>query len=107
VNLDAIIARIIGAALHAELAGAEDRIADKVIARLEEKQATRYIGQAQLAEMFGKSAKAMSAYLGRESGKALLSIALDLDGRRVWRLADVEALLTQKADARPRLTVAR
>ena len=67
---------------------------------LESREETCYLDSKQLAQRLGITRRALSQRLHR--GSQLAAIAQWLDGKRVWRRQDVEALLTSRPRLGPR-----
>ncbi len=72
-----------------------ERIADRVVAKMQAAQSAKLLSQSELARHLGLTPKALSHRLAR--GSELLAIALILDGKRWWRSVDVDALLARGA----------
>jgi len=96
--IDRVFADSMRAALVAEGLGADQldaRIEAAVARALERRSADRLLSRAQLAERLGITTKALQMRLAR--GSELASIARKVDGREVFSLADVDALLARGA----------
>ena len=65
-----------------------DAALDAALARRERQV---YVNRAQLAQRLGITAKALTMRLAR--GSKLAAIALRVDGRELWRVGDVDALI--------------
>jgi len=75
-------------------------VAEVVREALAEREADRLLDAPALARYLGCSPAALRMRLHR--GSALAQLALTVDGRRVWRRSDVEAML-RRAGEGPRL----
>jgi len=89
------------AAVRVELGEADDLVervaeaaAQKVLAALDARESSTYLSTVQLAEHMGLSTRAL--YMRLRRGSSLSAIALTVDGRKVWRRRDVDALLSSK-----------
>jgi hypothetical protein len=100
IDFDAL-ARAAGEEVAARVLGELPRLIDAALAR---HAADRLLDSVALAEYLGLSVKAVGMRLSRaRTGKrpsALAAIALQLDGRRVWRKADVDGLVASGAISR-------
>jgi hypothetical protein len=75
---------------HADIiAGVREVVRTEMAAR----EAERILDDGSLAKLLGISRRALQARLSR--GSELANIATRLDGRRVWRKSDVEALVAR------------
>jgi hypothetical protein len=67
-------------------------VADEVRRALVERDADRFVSQADLARYLGITPKALSMRLAR--GSELMALAMTVDGRRAWRKSEVDAVLS-------------
>jgi hypothetical protein len=92
IDIDAI-ARAAGEQVAAKIL---EKLPELVRVELARRDADRHMDSTELTRYIGlPSTKALNARLGR--GSALKAIALNLDGKRVWRKSDVDRLLADGA----------
>lgn len=80
------------------LADGGNTLADRIAKRLVEADRSGYLDLKGLAEKFSCSPEAMEKRVQRDPD--LAQLALRIGRRRVWRAADVDAVLAQRRDER-------